>query len=251
MTTLYESLGVSPKASQQEIRSAFRKLARVYHPDVNPQPTATEDFLRITEAYRVLSDRRLRALYDQGQLVTKEEYLHRLERQRLVERFFDDIVNQLLRRDAEETRARQIAVSTVVSLFFSTFLFALFRPPLDEVLGWIGWVICLVLVGLGVRELVRNVMFSLKYYTFGDEGMTSLLQYPDDPGKPFTREEAWAFLIGGYVISLGLGLLVRSFIDGASWLLGNGNPFVCVLLLPPIAVFFVTRLRGLSERFEV
>jgi DnaJ-class molecular chaperone len=61
----YEVLGVSRDASQKAIRSAFRKLARKYHPDVNPNnPEATERFKEINEAHEVLSDPDKRAKYD-------------------------------------------------------------------------------------------------------------------------------------------------------------------------------------------
>jgi curved DNA-binding protein len=52
----YEILGVSRSASQDEIQSAYRKLARTYHPDVNKDPAAEERFKDISEAYDVLSD---------------------------------------------------------------------------------------------------------------------------------------------------------------------------------------------------
>lgn len=52
----YETLGVSKTASADEIKSAFRKLAKKYHPDVNKEPGAAEKFKEIGEAYSVLSD---------------------------------------------------------------------------------------------------------------------------------------------------------------------------------------------------
>nr|NIV32488.1 DnaJ domain-containing protein [Anaerolineae bacterium] len=53
----YETLGVSRDADRKEIRRAFRRLARQYHPDVNPgDPEAEEHFKEINEAYEVLSD---------------------------------------------------------------------------------------------------------------------------------------------------------------------------------------------------
>ncbi len=60
----YEILGVSKNASTEEIKSAFRKLARQYHPDVCKEAGATEKFKEINEAYQVLSDERKRAQYD-------------------------------------------------------------------------------------------------------------------------------------------------------------------------------------------
>lgn len=61
----YEVLGVSKNASQDEIKSAFRKLAKQYHPDVNKAPDAAEKFKEAQEAYAVLSDESKRKQYDQ------------------------------------------------------------------------------------------------------------------------------------------------------------------------------------------
>ncbi|MCF6092863.1 molecular chaperone DnaJ [Microaerobacter geothermalis] len=60
----YEVLGVGKDASADEIKKAYRKLARQYHPDVNKAPDAEEKFKEIKEAYDVLSDAGKRANYD-------------------------------------------------------------------------------------------------------------------------------------------------------------------------------------------
>ncbi|EPS66965.1 hypothetical protein M569_07807 [Genlisea aurea] len=60
----YSVLGVSKGASKSEIKSAYRKLARNYHPDVNKEPTAEEKFKEISNAYEVLSDDEKRSIYD-------------------------------------------------------------------------------------------------------------------------------------------------------------------------------------------
>ena len=62
----YELLGVPRKATLKEIRQAYRKLARKYHPDLNPgDKSAEEKFKQIQEAYDVLSDSKKRQMYDQ------------------------------------------------------------------------------------------------------------------------------------------------------------------------------------------
>ncbi|MFW5714734.1 MAG: DnaJ domain-containing protein, partial [Brevefilum sp.] len=62
----YQTLGVGKNAGKDEIKKAYRKLARKYHPDVNPDdPKAEEKFKDINEAYQVLSDEEKRKKYDQ------------------------------------------------------------------------------------------------------------------------------------------------------------------------------------------
>ena len=61
----YEVLGVAKNASDDEIKSAFRKLAKKYHPDINKDPDAPNKFKEAQEAYAVLSDKTKRSQYDQ------------------------------------------------------------------------------------------------------------------------------------------------------------------------------------------
>ena len=66
MADHYETLGVQRNASSEEIKKAYRKLARELHPDVNPSEQAQEKFKSVTHAYEVLGDEQSRRNYDSG-----------------------------------------------------------------------------------------------------------------------------------------------------------------------------------------
>jgi len=66
MSDLYQTLGVDRGASSDEIKKAYRKIARELHPDVNPDPAVQDKFKEVTAAYEVLSDPQKRQSYDMG-----------------------------------------------------------------------------------------------------------------------------------------------------------------------------------------
>ncbi|MBV9825929.1 MAG: J domain-containing protein [Alphaproteobacteria bacterium] len=69
MTTPYEVLGVKPDASADDIRKAYRKLAKEFHPDLNPgKPAAEARFKEVSAAYDILSDAEKKARYDRGEI---------------------------------------------------------------------------------------------------------------------------------------------------------------------------------------
>ncbi|WP_180369974.1 DnaJ domain-containing protein, partial [Oenococcus oeni] len=61
----YKILGVAKSASQDEIKHAYRKMSKKYHPDLNHQPGAEDKYKQVQEAYETLGDPQKRAAYDQ------------------------------------------------------------------------------------------------------------------------------------------------------------------------------------------
>ena len=80
----YQVLGVPRDAADKDIRAAYRKLARKYHPDVNPNDRAAEErFKEVTSAYEVLSDADKRRKYDKyGDQWMHADQIEEMERQR-------------------------------------------------------------------------------------------------------------------------------------------------------------------------
>jgi len=64
MRTYYQILGVTETADLMEIKKAFRDLAKLFHPDKNPNKDSQVHFIAVTEAYQVLSDSKMRSIYD-------------------------------------------------------------------------------------------------------------------------------------------------------------------------------------------
>ncbi|MEJ7710663.1 MAG: J domain-containing protein [Pyrinomonadaceae bacterium] len=136
----YNILGVKPDASAADIKSAYRRLARASHPDVNGgSPDAAREFAMIALAYRTLSDPQERAFYDtqrkklryDSSSVLRSDNLHARHARRVAARArWDRAVDRWLEAERIETFARTQAVFTTVTLFLSTFMVALLKAAI-------------------------------------------------------------------------------------------------------------------------
>src|SRR5256714_4001886 len=217
MINYYQVLGVSRTASVTEIKSAYRKLARKRHPDVNRgSEEAARDFAMLSLAYHTLIDPQERAFHDQqldkgtepAASILQSENPH-AQRARDMQARWDRVVNQILETDRRENVARQRAVFTTVSLFLSTFFVAMIKPPLWQSFGLFGRAILVTLFMTGVWHLISRLREYFRNYTYSPHDIHYSITQDEKPAaKPFTRFSAYAFLLGGYVVSLGIGLFI-------------------------------------------
>jgi len=275
MTDYYHVLGVKRTATAAEIKSAYRNLARKRHPDVNRgSEKAAREFAVLSLAYHTLIDQQERAFYDQqldkgvrGESILSSDNPH-AQRARDMQARWDRVVNQILESDRRETLERQRAVFTTVSLFLSTFFVAMIKPPLWQSFGLAGRAVLVALFMTGVWHLGSRLREYFRHYTYKpDELHYSITQEENPSPKPFTRFSAYAFLIGGYVVSLGIGLFIgyhsQDFFSDLTLLFrhhvpaaGSGvfSPTAIVisdlLFYPPIAVLVIDTMHAIASRID-
>lgn len=258
MADFYELLGVERSASQTDIKSAYRRLARKYHPDVNPDPAAASLFADITDAYQILGDPRRRRLYDtEGVSFDRTEEIRAQQAARVARRAYyqaqaDKAVNEWLAKERLESRIRGHAVFTTVTLFSSTFVVAMFKPGIVEMTSPFWYTVVILLFAASIFHLVLILKRHFDHYTYQQDLVPFRLG--GKRPRPITRRFAVGFVLGGYLFSLGLGFLISllgkdlfkdllmntTFLDG----------IFSVLFYPPIAVLIVDALYLLSLRLD-
>ncbi len=279
MIDYYKVLGVNRAASQSAIKSAYRKLARLKHPDVNGgSEAAAKEFALLSKAYHVLSDPQERAHFEQqlsernrGYSIFNSSNPHaRRARNLAVQAKWDRLVDEVLERDRKENRERQRAVFTTVSLFLSTFFIALIRPHFWEIFSYAGRAIVLTLFVIGVWHLATRLREYFAHYTYIPTPLQgSIMKDQEEPEQPFTRFSAYTFLLGGYTVSLAVGLFIgwhaQDFFSDLQLLFRHRVEVVqtnmmflssTILLIPdlivypPIAVLIIDTVHGVASRID-
>jgi hypothetical protein len=263
----YKVLGVRRSASAREVKSAYRRLARVRHPDVNGgSEKAAREFALLSLAYRTLTDPQERAYYD-AQLLRRDDgfnnssvfrttnpHAQRMRRVAVQARM-DKVVDNLIQAERQENFAMQQAVFTTVSLFLSTFFVGWFRPRLWQMIDNGGRVLMVALFIVGLLHLFKRLRDYFRRYTYQPRPLhDSITGDAEATDKPFTRFAASSFLIVGYAASLGAGLLLGSQMYNS---ILSDVPFLYdpqirpeLVFYPPIAVLIVDTMHTIAAKID-
>ncbi|MCO6509494.1 MAG: J domain-containing protein [Aridibacter famidurans] len=266
MVNYYNVLRVSQNASRAEIRSAYRRLARRKHPDVNDgDASASREFTQIAKAYQVLSNPKERAAYDKQMLretfasrdsVFSSDNPHaRRARQMAYERRYNAIIDRMIEEERREAKALQKVIFPVVALFVSTIFTAALKPEFWSDSNFLGKIVIFTLFVIGVLHLVKRLQAGYERYTYSSEDIhDSILRGIEEENRPYSRISATSFLVGGMIVSILAGLLIRPLlvrVESAS-LAGMISETLAFELIfyPPIVVLLVDLLHTFATRFE-
>lgn len=254
MTDLYAILGLTSTATQADVKSAYRKLARKYHPDVSASPDANARFASINEAYHILSNPQKRWAYDQGLYADSQRTFYASRQAEVVamQRHFDRIVDEWLAHERQEAAARSHAVLVVIPLFLSTFYVMVGKPTIIQQARPLTRIVIIALAIYGLVYLIKNLAIVFSRYTYHvPDHLTSVFKEQEPPeDKPISRKAGLVFLICGYLVSLGLGYVVSTFVPGRYSGVLTASSLLGVFLYPPIAVLLVGLLRRISNIIE-
>lgn len=267
MVNYYKVLKVSPKASKPEIKSAYRRLARKVHPDINATTdSSTHEFAQITKAYKTLLNPQKRADYDRqllrekynredGSVMASENAHARRWRQMVYERRYNAIIDRMIAEERRESMALQRVIFPTVALFVSTAFVAMFKPTVWTNSPIIGKIILTSLFVIGCIHLFKRMKAGFERYTYNSGDIhDSILEETEKTEKPYTKFTAASFLIGGFLLSLGIGLIVGNYFE---MVINATIPSIFsptlkpeFIFYPPIFVLCVDLMHSLAARLE-
>jgi len=268
MVNYYKVLKVSPKATNAEIKSAYRRLARKHHPDLNNgAENSSREFAQIAKAYEILGSPKERADYDRQLLkaqysstssssIFSSDNTHAKRwRQMAYERRYNEIIDRMIADERRETLALQKVIFPTVALFVSTCFVAIFKPLFWANSQVIGKLILIMLFVAGLFHLFSRLRSGFERYTYSNDNIhDSIFEESAPVTKPYTRLTAACFLIVGTFVSLVVGLLIGHFME---LIVGATMPAFFAsslkpefIFYPPIVVLFVDLMHEFISRFE-
>lgn len=269
MVNYYDILKVSSKASNAEIKSAYRRLARKLHPDVNGGSEETNrEFAKIARAYGILGNPKERASYDQKILQAEfngsngdsvfsssNAYASRM-RQMVYEKRYNEIIDRMIADERQESMNLQKAIFPTVSLFVSTIFVGIFKPMFFTNAAIIGKIILVSLFVAGCIHLFGRLRSAFERYTYDDAVIhDSILDGNEPEKKPYSRLTASAFLVVGLLVSLGIGVAVGSylelFVSASMPSMYSATLRPEFIFYPPIIVLLVDLMHAFVSRLDV
>jgi hypothetical protein len=270
MVNYYKILKVSPQATTAEIKSAYRRLAREMHPDVNSDSKdAAREFAQIAKAYEILSNEQERAFFDRqlrkaqsgGAIHSSDSVFYsdnphaKRLRQMAIERRYNEIIDQMIDSERKETLALQRAIFPTVALFVSTCFVAIFKPLIWSNSQAIGKIILLTLFIVAIFHLAKRLRSGFEHYTYNPENLhDSILQEVEPETKPYSRFTGIAFLLSGIGISLAVGLIIGNYLQVSvtsmmpKFFSHSLHPEF--IFYPPIAVLLVDLMHAFASKMD-
>ncbi|RMH34091.1 MAG: J domain-containing protein [Acidobacteria bacterium] len=258
----YKVLGISPRASASEIKRAYRRLAKQYHPDLHGgSEEATKRFALIAEAYEILSDPQKRKDFDrqlaqsangEDSILFSDNYYARKLRQIALERRYNQIVDRIIEAEREEVIALQKVIFPLVALFLSIFFVAIFRPRFFANAEFFGKMALITLSVIGFIHLISRLREGFQKYTYDSEKLHNSIFEEEEEKRPYSRSVAFAFLIFGIGISLGLGWIIGNYLEmfvaAAMPRLFSPTFQTEFILYPPILVLLIDIIHYLTSK---
>lgn len=269
MVNYYKILKISPKATTAEIKSAYRRLARKKHPDVNKNSTSSaREFGLIAKAYKILSNPQERAYYDKKLLefefsfskdsatILNSDNPHARRLRRMAyEKRYNDIIDRMIAEERRESMALQKVIYPVVALFLSTCFVGIFKPLFWTKSETVGKILLLTLFIIGVLHIFKRFQAGFERYTYSETNLhDSILQEIESESKPYSRFTAVSFLVIGVFVSLGIGLLIGNYLQLfiAAMMPTTYSPTLRpeLIFYPPIVVLIVDMMHTFASRLD-
>ena len=261
MLDYYQILGVKSTASIKEIKAAYKRLARLQHPDLNSgSPEATRAFVQISRARDILIDPQRRAAYDAQRSAyaakgasapvvnpTVESYVRRARSDARIKKNLE----KFLMIEREEVRALRQAVFPIVAFLFAAFFVPLVRPHLWRSSGLIGRTVILILVSIGVWHTVSKIWSAIKLHTDDRTVAMGDQMFP----RRWSRRQAVLFIalaaIGCGLLGTLIGMSFSESLLSAMPMFFDPSIRLELLLYPWIIVLLMDSVYSLSQRIDI